>query len=130
MYAVIQAGGRQVKVSQGQEVRIDKIAGDVGNVYHFEKVLMIGGGERIHLGQPYLEGVTLESEILGHGKAKKVLIFKKRRRKNYRRKRGFRAEYTLVRIGGLKGLEVDWTPESAMVAEEGDEVELGDVETA
>jgi large subunit ribosomal protein L21 len=112
MYAVVKAGGRQIKVSHGQTVRIDKVAGEVGDTHVFDQVLLVGGGVHVHVGQPALPGVQLEAEILGHGKADKVLIFKKRRRKNFRRKRGFRAQYTLVRINRLHGVEGDWHGEA------------------
>jgi large subunit ribosomal protein L21 len=108
MYAVVKAGGRQIKVSHGQTVRIDKVEGEPGSTIHFDQVLLIGGGVHIHVGSPALRGVQLEAEIVEHGKAEKVIIFKKRRRKNFRRKRGFRAQYTLVRIGRLHGSEERW----------------------
>ncbi len=107
MYAIVKAGGRQMKVAQGDVVRVDRRDGEVGSTIFFDEVLLIGGGARPHIGFPTLPGVRLEAEILEQGKAKKVIIFKKKRRKNYRRKRGFRAQYTLVRIGRFHGHEED-----------------------
>jgi len=108
MYAVVKAGGRQIRVSPGQMVRIDKVDAEVGGILSFNHVLMVGGGEQVQVGAPTLTNVSLEAEILAHGKADKVIIFKQHRRKNYRRKRGFRAEYTLVRIGNLLGYGGEW----------------------
>jgi large subunit ribosomal protein L21 len=108
MYAVVKAGGRQIKVSHGQVVRIDKVDAEVGSTISFNDVLMVGGGLKVHLGAPSLPGLKLDAEVVDHGKAEKVLIFRKRRRKNYRRKRGFRAQFTLVRIGALHGSHEPW----------------------
>lgn len=107
VYAIVKAGGRQVKVSKGDKIRIDKTSGDVGSNLCLSDVLFVSGDE-VRVGTPTLEGVSLDCTILEHGKAKKVLIFKKRRRKNYRRKRGFRAQYTLVEIKDLNGISVNW----------------------
>jgi len=112
MYAVVKAGGRQIKVGPGQTVRIDRVQGDIGSTITFDQVLMVGGGAHVHLGSPALSGVRLDAEIIDHGKAEKVIIFKKRRRKNFRRKRGFRAQYTLVRIGHLHGAQEQWDGEA------------------
>ncbi len=109
MYAVVKAGGRQIKVTYGEEVRIDRVQGDPGASYRFDKVLMVGG-DGVKVGRPYLEGVAIDAEIVEHGKAPKVIAFKKRRRKNYRRKVGFRAQYTIVRIGEISGIDGPWVP--------------------
>ena len=108
MYAVVKAGGRQIKVSPGDVVRIDKVNADIGSTIRFDQVLLIGGGLNVHVGEPAIRGAQLDAEVLEHGKAEKVVIFKKRRRKNFRRKRGFRAQFTLVRIGRLHGIEERW----------------------
>lgn len=107
MYAIIKAGGRQIKVSHGQTVRIDKVNLEPGATLQFP-VLMVAGPLNVHLGAPYLAHVQLEGEVLDHGKADKVLIFRKRKRKNFRRKRGFRAQFTVVKIGRLHGIDEQW----------------------
>lgn len=107
MYAIIKAGGRQMKVQHGQTVRVDKLKLDAGATVEFP-VLMVAGPVNVHVGTPVLAQVQIEGTVLDHVRGEKVLIFKKRRRKNYRRKRGFRADYTVVRIGRLHGLDESW----------------------
>ena len=102
MYAVVNSGGKQYKVQQGQVLRIEKIPGDVGNPVTFERVLMFSDGESISIGQPALEDIVVEGQIVEQGKAKKIIVFKYKRRKRYRRKKGHRQEFTAVMIDGLK----------------------------
>ena len=108
MYAVVKAGGRQIKVSYGDEVRIDRVQADPGAAFRFDKVLMVASDDGIEVGRPFLEGVSIDAEVVEHGKAPKVIAFKKRRRKNYRRKIGFRARYTIVRVGDIHGIDGRW----------------------
>ncbi len=102
MYAVVNSGGKQYKVQQGQVLRIEKIPGDVGNPVTFEQVLMFSDGENVSIGQPALKDVAVEGHIVEQGKAKKIIVFKYKRRKRYRRKRGHRQEFTAVRIDDIK----------------------------
>ena len=102
MYAVVNSGGKQYKVQQGQVLRIEKIPGDVGNPVTFEQVLMFSDGENISIGQPALKDIAVEGHIVEQGKAKKIIVFKYKRRKRYRRKRGHRQEFTAVRIDDIK----------------------------
>lgn len=99
MYAVFQPDGRQYKVAQGDVIRIDYFEdAPVGAMLTFDQVLMVGG-DATRVGKPFVDGATVVGEVVEHGKAKKVLIFKKRRRKaNSQKLRGFRARYTTVRI--------------------------------
>ena len=101
MYAVIQAGGRQYKVSEGDTIKIDSLAAEVGSTVTFDQVLLTGG-DSIKIGQPALDGASVTAEVTGHGRDKKIIIFKKRRRKNSQTMRGFRAKYTSVRIDSIK----------------------------
>jgi large subunit ribosomal protein L21 len=101
MYAVIQAGGRQYKVSEGDIINIDKLDGEVGSSVTFEKVLLTGG-DATKIGQPLVAGATVTGEITEQGRNKKVIIFKKRRRQDSKTLRGFRAHYTAVRIDTIK----------------------------
>lgn len=107
MYAIIKAGGRQMKVQHGQTVRVDKLSLDAGASVTFP-VLMVAGPVNVHVGTPMLAEVQVEGTVIDHVRGVKVIVFKKRRRKNYRRRRGFRADYTVVRIGGLRGLDESW----------------------
>ena len=102
MYAVVNSGGKQYKVQQGQVLRVEKIPGDVGNPVTFERVLMFSDGENVSIGQPVLEDVAVEGHIVEQGKAKKIIVFKYKRRKRYRRKNGHRQEFTAVIIDGIK----------------------------
>ena len=102
MYAVVNSGGKQYKVQQGQVLRIEKIPGDVGNPVTFERVLMFSDGENVSIGQPELQDVAVEGHIVEQGKAKKIIVFKYKKRKRYRRKKGHRQEFTAVLIDGIK----------------------------
>jgi large subunit ribosomal protein L21 len=101
MYAVVNSGGKQYKVQQGQVLRVEKIPGDVGNPVIFDRVLMFSDGENVSIGQPSLEDVAVEGHIIEQGKAKKIIVFKYKRRKRYRRKRGHRQEFTAVLIDSI-----------------------------
>jgi len=102
MYAVVNSGGKQYKIQQGQVLRVEKISGDVGNPVTFDRVLMFSDGENISIGQPALENVVVEGHIVEQGKAKKIIVFKYKRRKRYRRTRGHRQEFTAVLIDSIK----------------------------
>jgi large subunit ribosomal protein L21 len=102
MYAVIHTGGKQYKVAQGEHLRIEKIAGDKGAKVSFDKVLMIGG-DAVKVGQPYVSGAKVNAEIVVQDRAKKIIVFKLRRRKNYRRKYGHRQPFTEIKITGIEG---------------------------
>jgi large subunit ribosomal protein L21 len=96
-YAVIRTGGKQYRVEPGSLIRIEKLDGDVGASVTFPEVLL-AGGDTIRIGTPLVEGVTVRGEIVDHARDKKVHIFKKKRRKNYRRRRGHRQSLTTVRV--------------------------------
>ncbi|MCF8067695.1 MAG: 50S ribosomal protein L21 [Desulfobacterales bacterium] len=103
MYAVIKTGGKQYKVQEGDVLRIEKIAGDVGSAVTFDNVLMFSDGENeAKLGSPVLEDAAVQAQIMEQGKAKKILVFKYKRRKRYRRTQGHRQQYTAVKIGEIK----------------------------
>jgi large subunit ribosomal protein L21 len=102
MYAVISTGGKQYKVSEGQTIRIEKIAGDVGSPVSFDRVLMYSDGETAKIGKPTLADVTVTGQIVRQGKAKKIIVFKYKRRKRYRKKQGHRQQYTALRIDAIK----------------------------
>jgi large subunit ribosomal protein L21 len=101
MYAVVNTGGKQYKVQKGETLRIEKIPGEVGSSVTFDKVLMVADGENIRVGQPVLENVAVQAQIVEQDKAKKILIFKYKRRKRYRRKNGHRQPFTAIRIDGI-----------------------------
>ena len=102
MYAVVNSGGKQYKVQQGQVLRVEKIPGDVGSPVTFERILMFSDGDNVSIGQPALEDVAVEGHIVEQGKAKKIIVFKYKKRKRYRRKKGHRQEFTAVMIDDIK----------------------------
>jgi large subunit ribosomal protein L21 len=97
MFAVIKTGGKQYRVAEDQVVRIEKIAGQPGEIVQLGNVLMLGG-DTPQVGSPEIAGASVAAEVLDQGRGDKVIAFKKRRRKNSRRKRGHRQEFTLLRI--------------------------------
>ena len=97
MFAVIKTGGRQYRVVPDDVLEVGKIAGDVGTIVQLGEVLVVGGDTPV-LGMPMVAGATVAAEVLDHKRGPKVIAFKKRRRKNSRRKRGYRDEITVLRI--------------------------------
>ena len=97
MFAVIKTGGKQYRVAVDDALKVEKIDGEPGDIIQFGEVLVVGG-DSITLGVPTVEGATVAAEVLSQARGPKVIAFKKRRRKNSRRKRGHRQEFTLVRI--------------------------------
>ena len=97
MFAVIKTGGKQYRVAPEDVIRIDRVEGEPGNVVSFGEVMVVGG-DTPTIGAPLVSGATVAGEILAHERGDKVIAFKKRRRKNSRRKRGYRHEFSLVRI--------------------------------
>lgn len=98
MYAIIETGGKQYKVAQGDVVFIEKLDVEEGTEVTFDKVLMAGEGAEVKVGTPVVEGATVTAKVLKNGKAKKVLVFKMKRKKNERKKRGHRQPFTKVEI--------------------------------
>ena len=98
MYAVVETGGKQYKVTQGDVIQVEKLETPVGETVTLGKVLLAGDGADIQVGGPYLEGCAVTGEVTEQLKDKKIIVFKKRRRKNYRRKNGHRQEMTRVKI--------------------------------
>jgi large subunit ribosomal protein L21 len=98
MYAVIVSGGKQYRVTEGQTLKLEKLAAEIGSVLDFPQVLMLANGEDIRVGTPYVKGSAVKVEILSHGRGKKIKIIKMRRRKHYRRQMGHRQAYTEIKI--------------------------------
>ena len=101
MYAVVETGGKQYKVSQGDVIQVEKLDAPVGDTVTLEKVLMAGEGSDISLGGPYLKGCEVRGEVTEQLKDKKILVFKKKRRKKYRRKNGHRQLLTRIKITAI-----------------------------
>ena len=97
MFAVFKTGGKQYRVAAEDVLKVDKVKGEPGEIVEFGEVLVVGG-DSVTLGAPMVAGATVAAEVLDHARGPKIIAFKKRRRKNSRRKRGFREEFTLIRI--------------------------------
>lgn len=102
MYAIVKTGGKQYKIHEGDIIRVEKIPGSVGNPISFDKVLMFSDGENVSIGKPALDNVTIKGRIVEQGKNKKIIVFKYKRRKRYRRKQGHRQEYTAIKIDQIE----------------------------
>ena len=98
MYAVIATGGKQYKVAEGDNLRVERLEGDVGSRVTFDRVLMVGAGADSKIGKPVLDGATVEAEIKDQNRAKKIKVFKFQRREKYRRRYGHRQPYTELKI--------------------------------
>jgi large subunit ribosomal protein L21 len=105
MYAVIATGGKQYRVSEGDKVRVEKLSGEAGAKVVLENVLMLGNGDKSQLGAPIVKGAKVEAEILEQGRDKKVIVFKYKKRKQFRKKHGHRQSFTDLRITKISGQE-------------------------
>ncbi len=102
MYAVIKTGGKQYRVSEGQRLRVEKIDGDVGETLSIGEVLLLEKEGDVKVGNPVVPGASVEAEILSHGRGEKIHVFKKKRRKGYRRMKGHRQWYTELLVKEIK----------------------------
>ena len=103
MYAVIETGGKQYRVSEGDKFRVEKLQAEEGSNILFDKVLLLGKDDAPVIGSPYVEGASVSAKVLAHGKGDKVIVFKYRRKKNYRKFRGHRQQYSFIQIEGIDG---------------------------
>lgn len=103
MYAVIESGGKQHRVIEGETLKLEKIEVETGGTIEFDKVLMVGEGEGVNIGAPYVEGGKVTAEVIAQGRHKKIKIVKFRRRKHSMKQAGHRQWYTEVKITGIKG---------------------------
>ena len=101
MYAVVKTGGKQYKVSEGEYLNIEKVDGEVGATLELNEVLLVGG-DVVKIGTPVVPGAKITAQIVAQDKAKKILVFKSRRRKNYRKKNGHRQPFTRVKIAAIE----------------------------
>jgi len=102
MYAVIESGGKQHRVEEGEVLKLEKLDAATGDKVDFDKVLMVGEGESVKIGTPYVEGSKVTAEVLNQDRGDKVKIIKFSRRKHYRKQQGHRQWYTEVKITGIK----------------------------
>ena len=97
MYAIIATGGKQYKVSEGDVIRVEKLGAEAGSTYTFDQVLVVSGDE-VKVGDPVVAGATVEASVIEDGKAKKVIVYKYKRKTGYHKKQGYRQPYTKVKI--------------------------------
>lgn len=105
MYAVIKTGGKQYRVSEGDTIRVEKLTAEEGATIEFEQVLALGDGEEVQLGAPYVEGGKVAATVKSHGRHKKIMVIKFKRRKSYLRRQGHRQGFTelqIIKIGAEK----------------------------
>lgn len=103
MFAVIKTGGKQYTVKEGDIFNIEKINADTGSKYSLEEVLLISDNDKPTVGSPFIKGASVEVEVVAHGKADRVYIFKKKRRKDYRKRQGHRQQFTKVKVLKING---------------------------
>lgn len=101
MYAIIETGGKQYKVEAGQEIYIEKLDVEADSEITFDKVIAVGADDGIKVGAPYVDGATVSAKVIKNGKAKKVIVFTYKSKKNEKRKKGHRQPYTKVAIGSI-----------------------------
>ena len=106
MEAVIELKGMQFRVSEGEKVKVPRLEVPVGERIELADVLLLSDGQRVRVGTPTVEGAKVIASVLEHGKDKKIIVFKMKRRKNYRRKRGHRQQYTLISVERIVGPNV------------------------
>jgi large subunit ribosomal protein L21 len=103
MYAVFQTGGKQYRVKSGEQVKVEMLPAEVGAAVSFDRVLMLGEGDGIQVGAPYLSGARVKATVVAQGRGEKLRIFKLRRRKHYAKTQGHRQSFTEVRIDEIVG---------------------------
>jgi len=102
MYAIIESCGKQYKVSEGDVVFFEKLGTEEGKKVTFKEVVLVSNDKKVEVGAPYVKGAKVEGKVIAHGKAKKIIVFKYKAKKNYRRKQGHRQPYTKVEITSIK----------------------------
>ncbi len=127
MFAVIRTGGKQYRVAKDDLVTVEKLAGEPGEVIDFDQVLMIGDGAEVAAGAPLVAGATVSATVVEQSRAAKIIVFKKKRRHNYRRKKGHRQYQTVLRIDAIRaaGAAAAGATEAAAGAIEVDAIEEG-----
>ncbi|WP_348673025.1 50S ribosomal protein L21 [uncultured Abyssibacter sp.] len=103
MYAVIKTGGKQYRVAEGDVIRVETLQAEAGDTITFDEVLMVGEGESVKIGKPFVEGSSVTAEVAGEGRGDKIRVIKFKRRQGYKRTQGHRQNYTELKITGIAG---------------------------
>lgn len=103
MYAIIETGGKQYKVAEGDVITVEKLAVEAGSAYTFENVLAVGEGAKVSVGAPTVKGASVEASVIGDGKAKKVIVYKYKPKKGFHKKNGHRQPFTKLKIEKING---------------------------
>jgi len=98
MYAVVRTGGKQYRLGVGDSVKVEKLPDEVGNIVELSQILMVSDGGEVKVGTPLVTGASVKAEIVGHGRDKKIRVFKMKRRKQYRRTQGHRQAFTQLKV--------------------------------
>jgi large subunit ribosomal protein L21 len=101
MYAIIRTGGKQYRVQSGEQLRVEALPAEVGATVSIEEVLLVGNGEGVKIGAPFVSGAKVKATVVSHGRGEKLRIFKLRRRKHYQKTQGHRQSYTELRIDDI-----------------------------
>ena len=103
MYAVVRTGGKQIRMTPGEAVRVEKLPGSVGDDVELDDVLLVSGDAGLKIGTPVVEGARVVGKITAQGRSPKIVVFKMKRRKGYRRKQGHRQDYTEILVDRIEG---------------------------
>ncbi len=103
MYAIIETGGKQYKVAEGDVITVEKLAVEAGSEYTFENVLAVGEGDKVSVGAPTVKGASVKASVIGDGKAKKVIVYKYKPKKGFHKKNGHRQPFTKLKIESING---------------------------
>jgi large subunit ribosomal protein L21 len=103
MYALVEFKGKQYKAEQGALLKVDKIDAEPGTGFDIDSVLLVSGGDTVTVGSPYVQGAKVSATVESHGKGDKIIVFKYKPKKDYRRKQGHRQQYSIIKIGEISG---------------------------
>ena len=98
MYAIVNISGHQYRVTENERLKIALLEAEAGNKVNFDQVLLLDDGKKINIGEPFVKNASVSAKVLEHGRDKKILVYKKKRRKGYQRKNGHRQDYTLIQV--------------------------------
>jgi large subunit ribosomal protein L21 len=104
MYALVDIKGKQYKAEKGSLLKVDKVEAEQGGALEFDKVLLVSSDKDVKVGSPYVKGAKIKASVVDHGKDKKVIVYKFKRRKGYRRKQGHRQQFSLVKVEDITGV--------------------------